>query len=646
MNLVEASIHYDKFIKEQEVKLSLYERAAKTAYRILKMNMKYDDYDKEMESVELYVRFKEAFSLGIIAALAAVPFAILVIMVGKNTLTNWIAISLPFLAFGAAVYYPLYIARLRKLKILGQGPLGILYLVIAMDVTPNLESSVAFAAKNMPDPMGRIFKLLLWLVETRAMPDMEEAVNWYSTQIREWAPHIAESLYLVAGSMREVGGVRERTLKKAVTVVLDGTKKMMEDFARGLDMPVMATNAFGIMLPVLLLVMLPIVSVFMSTANIGPVMFLVYDFILPLMLGLIIIFILGKRPGSLTEIEYKKSKFRVRLFGVSFNALPVMITTAFVFLALQIALVVANPSILYPVVAGLSPAPSVMTMPIIIAIGVPLGLYYLSWAQENQDIKKKIDNLEREFASALYQLGNAMNQGIPLEQAMGDVADRMKGSETEVFFRTATSRMKTLGWPLEKVLYDEKYGIIHEFPSNLIKNIMFVILKSADKGPRSASITAISVSKYLKVMQGVKDKITDMLADSISSIKFQGMFLIPIITGTIVGLGEITSNLLVRIGQQISGITQMGSVSGIGYVNDFLNVQGALQPSFLQLVVGFYVLIVAVLLGLFVGGLNEGWDRMAMYANIGVVVLVSSVIYTITAAFVALVFGGISTAVL
>ena len=642
---MEASIHYDKFLKEQEIRLSLYERLAKKSYGLLKLNMESAGFEKEMESVELFVRFRDAFSLGVLAALLTVPIAAVVFFVGNNSITNWIAIALPFLSFGAAVYYPLYIARLRKLKILGQGPLGILYLVIAMDVTPNLESSVAFAAKNMPDPMGRIFKLLLWLVETRTVPDMEEAINWYSTRIREWAPHIAEGLYLVAGSMREVGNVRERTLEKAVTVVLDGTKKMMEDFARGLGLPVMATNAFGIMLPVLLLVMLPIASVFMSTSNIGPVMFLIYDFILPLLLGLIIIFILGKRPGSLSEIKYRKTKFRVNLLGVKFNALPVMVVTAFAFTALQLALIVANPTILFPVVQGSMTSPSVLTMPIIIAIGVPVGLYYLSWAQENQEMKKKIADLEREFASGLYQLGNTMNQGVPLEQAMEDVADRMKGSETEVFFRTATSRMKTLGWPLERVLFDEEHGIMKEFPSNLIRNIMYIVLRSAEKGPKSASITAISVSKYLKVMQEVKDKINDMLSDSVSSIKFQGLFLIPIITGTIVGLGEITSNLLVRIGQQISGITQMGAVSGIGYVGDFLNIQGALQPSYLQIVVGIYVLMGCILLGLFVGGLQEGWDRMAMYANIGSVVLGGTLIYTLSAAFVALIFGGLSQVV-
>jgi len=643
---VESSIHYDRFLQDQKVKLSRFERAARWATSFMKLRFPYPDYDKELEAVEFYVKFEDALNLGVICAFLTLPLSALIYFTGRNFITNWIAIALPFLSFLVVTYFPLYIARLRKLRILGQAPLATLYLVIAMEVTPNLESSVAFAAKNMPDPMGRIFKLLLWLVETRTQPDMESAMNWYSSRIREWAPHVAEGLYLVAGSMREVGTVRTRTLEKAINVVLDGTRRMMEEFARGLDLPVMATNAFGIMLPVLMLVMLPIVSIFVSTVNVGPAMLLIYDFTLPLLLATVIVYILGKRPGSISEIKYRKSRFRIKLMGKEMNALPLMVISFIVFMALQFLIFLAKPAIISPMVEVTGTSASLLTMPFIIALGVPTGLYYLSWAQENRETKRRIETLEREFASALYQLGNAMNQGIPLEQAMEDVAARMKGSETEVFFTTATSRMKTLGWPLNMVLFDEKHGIMKHFPSNLIRNIMLVVMKSAEKGPKSAAVTAISVSKYLKVMQDVKDKINDMLSDSISSIRFQGAFLIPIITGTVVGLGEITSNLLVRIGEQVASIMQMGSVGGVGYVGEFLNIQGALQPSFLQLVVGIYVLLSCLTLGMFVGGLQDGWDRMAMYENMGSTILFGTLTYVISAALVAVMFGGLAQSVI
>ncbi|HDR53453.1 MAG TPA: hypothetical protein ENN60_02150 [archaeon] len=643
---VERSLQYDRFLEEQQVHLGFYERAAKWAYGFVGWDMKAPSVDKDMEEAEFAIRFRDAFCLAIMGGLMTLPLSVLVFLVGGSSITNWVAAGLPFIVFGGLVYYPSYAAKLRKLKMLGQSPLAILYLVIAMEVTPNLEASVAFAAKNMPNPMGLVFKHLLWMTETRAMPDMEEAFNWYSRKVKEWAPHLAEALYLIAGSMREVGAMRRRSLEKATAVVLEGTKGVMETFARSLDIPVMATNAFGIMLPVLLLIIGPIASVFASSTNVGMALLVIYDFLIPLLLLFITIYILGKRPGSISEIEYLKPSFRVTFMGREWNAKPLMILIAGIFGALQVFLLVTQPTAIMPVVQGVEAVSVGYTLPGIVALGVPLGIYFLSWAQENQKIKKRVETLEREFGNALYQLGNIMNEGVPIEEAMQDVADRMKGSETEVFFRTATNRVRTLGWPLERALFDEKYGVLREFPSNLIRNIMLVLMKSAEKGPRSASLTSISVSNYLKAMQDVRDKIIDLLSESISGLRFQGMVLIPLITGTIVGLGQITSNLLMKIASQISGVVGSGMASGYGYIGEFINIQGVIQPSFLQMIVGVYVVATLFIIGLLVGGLEDGWERTAIYLNIGKLISYGVFIYALATIAIATIFGNMIAVVM
>ncbi|MBR9681968.1 MAG: hypothetical protein GOV00_04185 [Candidatus Altiarchaeota archaeon] len=453
-------------------------------------------------------------------------------------------------------------------------------------------------------------------------------------------------MYLIAGSMKESGKMRRRSLEKAIRVVLEGTKGTMEGFARGLDLPVMATNAFGIMLPVLLLIMGPIASVFSSSTNMGMLLLVVYDFLIPLMLVAITVYILGKRPGGISEIQYKKPSYKVNVMGITLNARPLMVIFFIIFAALQAFLLILEPSALSPTAVGNRAVSVGTTVPGILALGVPIGIYFLAWAQENQKIKKRVRVLEDEFASALYQLGNIMSEGVPLEEAMRDVAERMKGSETEAFFVTTVNRLRTLGWPIEKCLFDESYGVLREFPSNLIRNIMQVLMKSAEKGPSSASLTAISVSKYLQAMQEVKNKIIDLLSESISGLKFQGMILIPLITGTIVGLGQITSNLLMNIAQQISGVMGGGMSMGYGYVGEFINVSGIIQPSFLQAIVGVYVVLTLLVIGFLVGGLEEGWERMSMFLNMGKLVTYGTVIYALTALVISVLFGGMAGALM
>ena len=138
---VERSRSYDTFLEEQEIHLGFYETAAKWAYGFVGLDIKSEKVDREMEDAEFAIRFKHAFCLAIITALLALPVSVAVYFIGGNTITTYLAVLLPFIVFGAFAYIPSYLARLRKLKIIGQAPLAILYLVIASNSSINPFSS-------------------------------------------------------------------------------------------------------------------------------------------------------------------------------------------------------------------------------------------------------------------------------------------------------------------------------------------------------------------------------------------------------------------------------------------------------------------------------------------------------------------------
>jgi len=634
-------MHYERFLEEQKIELSLYEKMALRAYRLLKLDIESKDYDRELEFAEIYIRFKHALCLSLLVTLLSLPFAISIILIGRNTVTNMFAIMLPIIVFGAVLYYPLYRAKILKMKMLGQGPLAILYLVIALEVTPNLESAVTFAAKNLPDPLGRAFKRLLWEVETRKKPEMSEALYDYSTLVKEHLPYFSEALYLVASSPREIGENRKRTLEKAVTVILEGTKSTMERFARSLGLPVMALNSFGILLPVIMLVLGPVASIFIAGGNLGIVFAIIYDFFIPLILALIGLYVLARRPGSTVDISYRKPDYTIKLGNYRINGKNLMLLIFAIFMGIQLLLIQATGGLILKPTAELETMfPSFFTFPLVIAISLPLGIYLMSWSYGNREIRERVKELERQFSSALYQLGNVLSTGIPLEQAFEEVADKFRGTEIEVFFRETAMKVKRLGWTAEKALFDPHYGTLTAFPSNLIKNVMAVLLRSAEKGPVSASLTASGISNYLRKMWEVNEKIEDLLAEEVAGMRFQGMILIPLITGTVVGLGEIISRIILEISRQMISLGGLETAYVYGTFTQVINVRGVIQPSFLQIIVGIYTLIVCLISGWLTGGLEEGWDKVTIFSEMGRISLIGMLVYVIMGTLVGLIFGG------
>ena len=59
--------------------------------------------------------------------------------------------------------------------------------------------------------------------------------------------------------------------------------------------------------------------------------------------------------------------------------------------------------------------------------------------------RDKYKEVEKEFTSSLFQLGNRIGDGIPAEIAFSKTADSTKGTATEGFFKIVNENIKQLG---------------------------------------------------------------------------------------------------------------------------------------------------------------------------------------------------------
>jgi len=77
--------------------------------------------------------------------------------------------------------------------------------------------------------------------------------------------------------------------------------------------------------------------------------------------------------------------------------------------------------------------------------------------------------LEQEFAGALFQLGNRIGDGLPVEIAFSKVADVMNGTVSGKFFELVSINITKLGMSVEEAIFDKKRGALVYYPSSLMK---------------------------------------------------------------------------------------------------------------------------------------------------------------------------------
>jgi Flp pilus assembly protein TadB len=605
----------------------------------------------EIASVTIYVFLLSLF----------VSFGFIV-LIPPSPLVTGVAFVFPLMTSGLILGYPFLRAKMRRMQIVGQGPLSILYLVISLRVVPNLESAISFAAQNMPDPIGNEFRQILWHLQLRTQTTASDAIYSYAKSIKGWAPGFSDGLYLVASSINEpTEKLRIETLEKAINIVLTDTQEIMNSYARGLSMPVTIVNAMAIILPVLGLVMAPVASVFMAdTGNIGLALALVYDFFLPFTVLILVLSIVSGRPGSFSRIDFSLSKEvppwntfyykddKGKITEVPIVALSLLVLLLFSGLNIYAGILSGGAVFSPSIPTGGEAASALSTLPMVLGFGLSIGLFCFLNAKARSDVRDRIREMEREFTSALYQLGNVLDQGEPLESAFYTTGKNLEGTETSKFFMNAVRNIRQFGMPPKRALFDEKYGAILMFPSSLIRNIMHVIMESSIRGPKSTAMTAMSISSYLKNLQEVQSKVEDTLAEEVTTMKFQGFILIPVISGIVVGLSQLITSIVVSIAEQITDVFSAGGagMSSNAFVS-MLNVSGAIQPSFLQLTVGFFSVMMISLVGYFSGALEAGpEDLPSILLNVGTLVIIGTIAYTGTTFIVTLVFSAMTSGLL
>jgi hypothetical protein len=253
-------------------------------------------------------------------------------------------------------------------------------------------------------------------------------------------------------------------------------------------------------------------------------------------------------------------------------------------------------------------------------------------------IRDKTKKLENEFASALFQLGNRLGDGLPAEIAFSKVATTMEGSISGDFFTMVSTNVRKLGLSVQDAIFNPKTGALIYFPSNLIESSMKVLVESVKKGPKIAAQALTNISRYIKEIHKVNERLKDLLAEIISSMKSQIKFLAPAISGIVVGITAMITSIIGNLGPLLKKATEGGGEGGAGMSN-MSDLFGDGIPTYhFQIVIGLYVIEMIYIMTIITNGIENGSDKLSERYNLGKNMMKSVIMYSIISLIVMVVF--------
>jgi hypothetical protein len=426
-------------------------------------------------------------------------------------------------------------------------------------------------------------------------------------------------------------------------IILEETYEKMLHYAQDLKSPMTMLHMLGVILPILGLVILPLAVSFIPEVSWYHIAVL-YNIVLPVGVFYLGVSILGSRPTGYggTDItafspELAKRRGRVVKTKTGEKIIPakqdaLLIGGFLLFLGLLPILVhVVMPAFDYPtpkeegtcetfqflcyrfntdinkVVGPYGLGASILSLFITLGIGLGFARYYKLRSQGLIAIRNETKALEQEFAGALFQLGNRLGDGIPVELAFSKVADVMEGTKSGQFFRVCAVNVQKMGMSPEQAIFDKQRGAITLYPSTLIESSMKVLLESSKRGPVEASQAILNMSSYIKEMHRVDERLKDLMADIISGMKSQISFLTPAIAGIVIG---ITSMITTILGQLQEKIGSVGEEAGGAGLTGGIGLGLGLPTYHFQAIVGLYVVQITLILAYLVNGIENGEDSL------------------------------------
>ncbi|MDD4353361.1 MAG: hypothetical protein PHN56_02790 [Candidatus Nanoarchaeia archaeon] len=648
------SYEFTSFKSEKALRKSWYEKACKTAGKFFSMKLTKKEEEKLENNIrlaDLNVTAGEVSGLSMIILIFGIIFSLLAIVI-STSLVTLMFLPVSFYGYIYISTYPEKLSKKKRMEETSEMVLSILYIVTFMRHTPNLEAAIKFAADNLQSQLGYDFKKILWDIQTRRFRDIYESLNNFLIDWTEESNGFPEAMGLIMSALSQIDQKkRDETLDIAVDTILSNTYDSMVVYANSLRTPVQAVSLLGITLPILGLVMLPMVSAFLSDLITTDMIFIFYDLILPVIVYFSINSALSKRPTgfAIPNVDSHpdvppKNKFFLMNKGkkvyLSVFIVPIIVLIIFIFFFISYILSVE----------GLPPSQGDVFGSLTIIIGIALALifYFYFNSFQKTKVRNKIASVENEFANASYILSNVLSEGKPLEIAIVRTGEKMKSSAIHDFFETIESNIKNLGLSIKDAIFDPNEGAMKLYPSMLVHSIMRILISTSEESTHAASISMAHIGRYTKSVHSINERINDILSDTVSSVGFQANFIAPLITGVVVGLSTMIFLIINNLSGQLSQIsgsgTGLGGATGMNldFVLGFLNMSTSIEVWAFQPIVGVYLIIVVLLMVYLINKIEFAGDWIYFMNKASKTLIMSIGLYLVVVSITTIIFTGLA----
>ncbi|TSD13416.1 type II secretion system protein [Haloglomus irregulare] len=487
-------------------------------------------------------------------------------------------------------------SRLQAARRVGDGPrlVGRMAIRARLDPSPEAVAAAGAACEGpLADRLARHVR--------RARGREGAGLDPFATAIADEQPRLAGAVREVAAATRAPAAERDRRLDRATTAAVEAVRDRAATAAASLRGPVTAAYAFGVLLPLALVGVLPAVA---TTGVPGDVLLtivvVVYDLLLPAGLVVAAAWILGNRPVAFprkpvpgTHPARADRPWRALAAG-----------GAAAFLAGVIVLLAPVPGWAAPVAAGGATT---------LALAVRFGPVVV--------VRRRAAAMERAIPTALVAVGREVSAGVAVERAIANAGGSL-GVPAGPAFESAAERGRRLGCGIEPAFLGTG-GPLTDLPSPRCERAVATLARATRAGAPAGDLL-VETGDHLAELRRVTERTRRETARLTATLANTAAVFGPLVGGVTVAMAAGTAGRMGATGGGPATVSPAGAAeAGLGT---------ALPVAELGIAVGVYVLLLAAVLTALATGLRYGPDRARIGYRVGLAVPLAAATFCLAVA--------------
>ncbi|KXS41492.1 MAG: hypothetical protein AWU59_2090 [Methanolobus sp. T82-4] len=612
------------------------EKAVSEEYR---NSIIYTGFDLEPYETAFFSYFVAGSMLILILAIDFIIFRLISFESATIKITIALSLLIPIIALVYLSEYIKIYARWMKVSSLGDMPEILSYMVMSMKIVPNMEVAIRFAAEHSTRPLAKDLRKMLWNLHVREYKGMEDAMIGFAEIWGRNSEYFKRSLHLVKSSTSEPDEAqRIITLNRALDIVLESTKRLMETFASKLKNPTYILYSVFILIPLALVALMPAITVVGIRFGIGTLVAL-YNIILPLLTFGYAEYILLQRPATFVPQSIPDSHPELRHIRKKKTLAMVISICMGVLIASSGYLwnLIGNPGniISTATLEGILPSGLLVILGFVFAVSFYLNTSYMPYKK----IRDEIRRMESEFSDALFVLGRRISEGRATEEAFMHAASTMQGSEIATAFERISLNLISVRADILTAIFDDEIGAFRDIYSDRIRTTMMLFVESAHKSHEAAGVAVVKLADHLKELQDVELNIKQSLYDMTSTMRSTAAIFAPLIAGVTMALSEVITKILQNISNSISRLPA-DMIPGSAQISP-ANLEQSIPSDLFMLSIGVYLILITVILTRFAGTIEYGGDRDRLMYDLGQVLPISAIVFTLSTVVSRIIFRGL-----